>query len=57
MYNGNRYQKRQAALALLKMARTSSDPNVAARLVEAAADFQEQADELQTEREKTGSQR
>jgi hypothetical protein len=42
----NHYHTRQAAAALLKMAMTTSDPNVAARLVEAAADLKEQAGEL-----------
>jgi hypothetical protein len=42
----NRFHTRQAAAALLKMARATSDPRVAARLVEAAADLQEQAGEL-----------
>ena len=42
----NRYHTRQAAAALLKMAKTTSDPGVAARLVEAAADLKEQAGEL-----------
>jgi hypothetical protein len=42
----NHYHARQAAAALLKMAMTTSDPNVAAGLVEAAADLKEQAGEL-----------
>jgi hypothetical protein len=42
----NRYHARQAAAALLKMAKTTSDPRVAAGLVEAAADLKEQAGEL-----------
>ena len=42
----NRYHTRQAAAALLKMAKTTSDPGVAARLVEAAADLKDQAGEL-----------
>ena len=42
----NKFHTRQAAAALLKMARATTDPNVAARLVEAAADLQEQAGEL-----------
>jgi hypothetical protein len=42
----NRFHTRQAAAALLKMARATSDPNVAARLIEAAADLREQAGEL-----------
>jgi hypothetical protein len=37
----NRYHARQAAAALLKMAKTTSDPRVAAGLVEAAADLKE----------------
>ena len=42
----NRFHTRQAAAALLKMAQATSDPSMAARLVEAAADLQEQAGEL-----------
>lgn len=42
----DRFYARQAALALLKMARTTSDPRVAAGLIEAAADLKEQAGEL-----------
>ena len=45
VYN-NRFHARQAALALLKMAKTTSDPQVAAGLVEAAADLKDQAGEL-----------
>lgn len=41
-----RYHARRAAAALLKMAKTTSDPNVAARLVEIAADLKDQAGEL-----------
>jgi hypothetical protein len=41
-----RLHARQAAAALLKMARTTSDPELAARLVEAAADLKDQAGEL-----------
>lgn len=44
----NRYHTRQAAAALLKMAMTTSDARVAARLVEAAADLKDQAGELPT---------
>ena len=40
-----RFHARQAAAALLKMARTTSDPGMAARLVEAAADLKDQAGE------------
>jgi hypothetical protein len=39
----NRFHTRQAAAALLKMAQATSDPSMAARLVEAAAALQEQA--------------
>jgi len=42
----NRFHARQAALALLKMAKTTSDPKVAAGLVEAAANLKDQAGEL-----------
>lgn len=42
----NRFHTRQAAAALLKMAQATSDPNVAARLIEAAADLKEQAGDL-----------
>ena len=42
----NRFHARQAALALLKMAMTTSDPKIAAALVEAAADLKDQAGEL-----------
>jgi len=42
----NHFHTRQAAAALLKMAKTTSDPNLAARLVALAADLQEQAGEL-----------
>jgi len=42
----NRFHARQAAAALLKMAKTTSDPRVAAGLVDAAADLKEQAGEL-----------
>jgi hypothetical protein len=42
----NRYHTRQAAAALLKMAKTTSDPQLAARFIEAAADLREQAGEL-----------
>jgi hypothetical protein len=44
----NRYHARQAAAALLKMARTTSNAGIAARLVEAAADLKDQAGELPT---------
>ncbi|HZR72618.1 hypothetical protein [Bradyrhizobium sp.] len=42
----NRFHARRAAAALLKMAKTTSDPKVAAGLVEAAADLKDQAGEL-----------
>jgi hypothetical protein len=42
----NRFHARQAALALLKMAMATSDPEIAAALVEAAADLKERAGEL-----------
>lgn len=42
----NSFHTRQAAAALLKLAKATSDPNIAARLVEAAANLQEQAGEL-----------
>ncbi len=42
----NRFHTREAAATLLKMARAASDPGVAARLIEAAADLQERAGEL-----------
>ena len=41
-----RFHARQAAVALLKMAKTTSDPGVAARLVELAADLKDQAGDL-----------
>jgi hypothetical protein len=42
----NRFHAREAAAALLKMAKTTSDPSIAAGLVAAAADLKEQAGEL-----------
>jgi hypothetical protein len=42
----NRFHAREAAAALLKMAKTTSDPKIAARLVEAAAVLKDQAGEL-----------
>ena len=42
----NRFHARQAAAALLKMAKTTSDPNVAAGLIDVAADLKDQAGEL-----------
>ena len=44
--SANRYHARQAAAALLKMAKATSDQDIAARLVEAAAELKEQAGEL-----------
>lgn len=41
-----RFHARQAAVALLKMAKATSDPKVVVGLVEAAADLKEQAGEL-----------
>jgi hypothetical protein len=45
----NRFHVRQAAAVLLKMAKTTSDPEIAAGLVRVAADLKEQAGELPTE--------
>jgi hypothetical protein len=45
----NRFHARQAAAALLKMARATSDPKVSAGLVRVAADLKEQAGELPPE--------
>ena len=42
----NRYHTRQAAAALLKMAQATSDPKVAAALIEAASNLKDQAGEL-----------
>jgi hypothetical protein len=42
----NSYHAREAAAALLKMAKTASDPAIAAGLIEAAANLKDQADEL-----------
>jgi len=42
----NRFHARQAAVALLKMAKTTSDPVLAAGLIEIAADLKDQAGEL-----------
>jgi hypothetical protein len=41
-----RFHARQAALALLKMAKATSDAKVAAGFIEAAADLKDQAGEL-----------
>ena len=43
-----RFHAREAAAALLKMAKTTSDPKVVAGLVDAAASLQEEAGELPT---------
>jgi hypothetical protein len=42
----NHYHAREAAAALLKMAKTTSDPAIAAGLIEAAANLKDQAGEL-----------
>jgi hypothetical protein len=42
----NRYHSRQAAMALLKMAKTTSDPKIAEGLINAAADLKDQMGEL-----------
>ena len=42
----NRYHAREAAAALLKMAKTTSDPAIAAGLIEAATKLKDQAGEL-----------
>jgi hypothetical protein len=42
----NRYYARQAAAALLQMAKTTSDPAISAGLIEAAAKLKDQAGEL-----------
>jgi len=44
--SNNRYHARQAAAALLKMAKATSNQEVAAGLIDAAADLKEQAGEL-----------
>ena len=46
MYKNNRFHAREAAVALLKMAKATSDPAIAAALVDAAANLKEQAGEL-----------
>jgi hypothetical protein len=42
----NHFHARQAAVALLKMAKSTTDPEVAANLVRVAADLKDQAGEL-----------
>jgi hypothetical protein len=42
----SRFHARQAAAALLKMAKATSDPALAARLVDAAADLKDQVGEV-----------
>jgi hypothetical protein len=42
----NRFHTREAAAALLKMAKSTSDAKVAASLVEAAANLKDQAGDL-----------
>jgi hypothetical protein len=44
-----RFHAREAAATLLKMAKTTSDPKVAARLIDAAASLQEEVWELTAE--------
>jgi hypothetical protein len=41
-----RFHTRQAAAALLKMAKATTDPILAPRLIEAAADLKDQVGEL-----------
>lgn len=58
--SGNHYHARQAAAALLKMAKATSDKEIAAKLVDVAADLKEQAGELPpplTEKTPDGQQR
>ena len=43
---GTRHHAREAAVALLKMAKAISDPKIAAGLIEAAADLKDKAGEL-----------
>jgi hypothetical protein len=45
----NRFHARQAAAALLKMAKITSDRDIAASLVRVAADLRDQAGELPPE--------
>jgi hypothetical protein len=42
----NRFHVRQAAAAMLRMARSTSDPELAAKLIDLAAHLKEQAGEL-----------
>ena len=42
----NRFHARQAAAALLKLAKTTSDPNAATWSIKIAADLKEQVGEL-----------
>ena len=42
----DRYYAREAAAALLKMAQMTSDPNIAAALIQIAASLKEQIGEL-----------
>lgn len=42
----NGYHARKAAVVLLKLAKATSDRDVAARLIEAAADLKDQSGEL-----------
>jgi len=42
----NHFHAREAAVALLKMAKATSDPKIAAGLIDAAATLKDQAGEL-----------
>lgn len=42
----NRFHARRAAAALLKMAKTTTDPKLAAGLIQIAADLKDQAGDL-----------
>jgi hypothetical protein len=44
--SSNHYHARQAAAVLLKMARATSNQEIAARLIDAAADLKDQTGEL-----------
>jgi hypothetical protein len=44
--SANRYHAREAVAALLKLAKTTSDPAVAAGLIEAAANLKDHIGEL-----------
>jgi hypothetical protein len=51
--SSNRFHARRAALALLQMAKTTSDPKIAAGLISVAADLKDQAGELPPSEVKT----